>query len=213
LAASSEDPLPIERLIERIPDGFVVLDREGVIRRANQAFLDLVQVGSKGSVEGERLRRWFGRPGADLTTLVAEVHRQGAVRLFPTALHGELGTETEVDVSAAGSADTQPGYIAILLRRVDQALEARGGAKPLEQVLDPKHNPIGRTPLRELVRSTAGVVERHYIEAALELTNGNRTAAAELLGLSRQSLYAKLNRYGLDGGDVETPPGPDDGSS
>ena len=37
------------------------------------------------------------------------------------------------------------------------------------------------------------------IESALELTNGNRTAAAELLGLSRQSLYAKLNRYGLDG--------------
>ena len=43
------------------------------------------------------------------------------------------------------------------------------------------------------------IVEQHYIEAALELTRGNRTAAAELLGLSRQSLYAKLNRYGLDG--------------
>ena len=44
------------------------------------------------------------------------------------------------------------------------------------------------------------IVERRYIEAALELTGGNRTAAAELLGLSRQSLYAKLNRYGLDEG-------------
>ncbi|MCU0840036.1 MAG: hypothetical protein MUE49_15155, partial [Rhodospirillales bacterium] len=44
-----------------------------------------------------------------------------------------------------------------------------------------------------------GVVERHYIEAALQLTRGNRTLTAELLGLSRQSLYAKLDRYGLDG--------------
>jgi DNA-binding NtrC family response regulator len=37
------------------------------------------------------------------------------------------------------------------------------------------------------------------VKAALALANGNRTAAAEILGLSRQSLYAKLNRYGLEG--------------
>ncbi len=34
------------------------------------------------------------------------------------------------------------------------------------------------------------------IEAALELTKNNRASAAELLGLSRQSLYSKLNRFG-----------------
>ena len=57
---------------------------------------------------------------------------------------------------------------------------------------------IGRTPLLDLVRATAATVERHCILAALELSDGNRTAAAEMLGLSRQSLYAKLNRYGFD---------------
>jgi DNA-binding NtrC family response regulator len=41
------------------------------------------------------------------------------------------------------------------------------------------------------------LVERHFVEAALELTGDNRTAAAELLGLSRQSLYTKLRRYNL----------------
>ena len=43
---------------------------------------------------------------------------------------------------------------------------------------------------------------------ALELAGGNRTATAELLGLSRQSLYAKLNRYGLEdkGSDAEETP-------
>ena len=49
------------------------------------------------------------------------------------------------------------------------------------------------------MRDTVGVVEQHYVKAALALANGNRTAAAEILGLSRQSLYAKLNRYGLEG--------------
>ena len=41
------------------------------------------------------------------------------------------------------------------------------------------------------------MVERYCIEAALEITGENRTSAAELLGLSRQSLYVKLRRYGL----------------
>jgi DNA-binding NtrC family response regulator len=63
---------------------------------------------------------------------------------------------------------------------------------------------IGKTSLRKLVQDTVGVVERHYIEAALELTAGNRTAAAEILGLSRQSLYAKLDRYDLAANDAET---------
>ena len=36
------------------------------------------------------------------------------------------------------------------------------------------------------------------IEAALELTGDNRASAAEMLGLSRQSLYVKLRRYALD---------------
>ncbi|MFX4955918.1 helix-turn-helix domain-containing protein [Acinetobacter baumannii] len=35
------------------------------------------------------------------------------------------------------------------------------------------------------------------MEAALELTRDNRASAAEMLGLSRQSLYVKLRRFGL----------------
>jgi DNA-binding NtrC family response regulator len=45
------------------------------------------------------------------------------------------------------------------------------------------------------------VIERLCIEAALELTADNRASAAEMLGLSRQSLYVKLRRYGL--GDLD----------
>jgi DNA-binding NtrC family response regulator len=54
--------------------------------------------------------------------------------------------------------------------------------------------------LKQLVQAAVSVVERHYVEAALQITEGNRTAAAERLGLSRQSLYAKLSRYGLESG-------------
>ena len=56
---------------------------------------------------------------------------------------------------------------------------------------------IGRVPLKDLVRETTDVIEKLCIEAALELTGDNRASAAEVLGLSRQSLYVKLRRYGL----------------
>ena len=47
------------------------------------------------------------------------------------------------------------------------------------------------------MRETTDVIERLCIEAALEITGDNRATAAEMLGLSRQSLYAKLRRHGL----------------
>ena len=60
---------------------------------------------------------------------------------------------------------------------------------------------VGRVSLKNLVRETTDMIERLCIEAALELTGDNRASAAEILGLSRQSLYLKLRRYGL--GDLD----------
>jgi DNA-binding NtrC family response regulator len=57
---------------------------------------------------------------------------------------------------------------------------------------------LGTAKLKSLVGSTVGLVERHYIEAALAMTGDNRTAAARVLGISRQSLYIKLARYGIE---------------
>lgn len=191
-----------EDLAERIPDAFVIISRDGVVRRANRAFLDLVEVGSDASVLGERLERWLGRPGADTSVLVSNVLRTGMVRLFATVVRGELGTETEVEMSAASEADAAPGFIGIIMRNVLPRIPlaaAAEDANSLRARLGPMAEQVGRTPLRKLVEETVGVIERHYIEAALEMANGNRTSAAELLGMSRQSLYAKLDRYSLDG--------------
>ena len=52
-------------------------------------------------------------------------------------------------------------------------------------------------PLKDIVRESTDLIERLCIEAALVYTSDNRASAAEILGLSRQSLYSKLNRYGL----------------
>jgi DNA-binding NtrC family response regulator len=51
--------------------------------------------------------------------------------------------------------------------------------------------------LKDIVRESSDLIERLCIEAALSYTSDNRASAAEILGLSRQSLYSKLHRYGL----------------
>ncbi len=44
-------------------------------------------------------------------------------------------------------------------------------------------------------------LERRYILRVLRQLDGNKTAAAEVLGLDRRTLYRKLERYGETGGD------------
>jgi transcriptional regulator PpsR len=198
-ASRHDDVPPIDGLMEQYPDGFVVFDQSGTILRVNQAFLDLIQVGSKVTVVGEKLSRWLWRPGADVAVLLSHVNRSQFVRMFSTVIHSEIGTETEVEISAAGDRETDPRAIAAGLRDVSRRLTAPTGSDALHAMLTSISEQVGKTPLRKLVRNTVSVVEQHYIKAALELSENNRTAAAEILGLSRQSLYAKLNRYGLEG--------------
>jgi transcriptional regulator PpsR len=88
-------------------------------------------------------------------------------------------------------------------RRVTDGRPTRELPRSVEQLTEL----VGRVSLKELVRETTDVIERLCIEAALELTGDNRASAAEMLGLSRQSLYVKLRRYGLgdlQGGPEET---------
>jgi transcriptional regulator PpsR len=198
----------VEKLIDRLPDGFVALDENGMIQHANQAFLDLVQLGSKGSAIGESLGRWLWQPGADLNALLANVQRHGTVRLFTTTIRGELGTDTEIEISAVDSSDEDNKHVGVLLRNVARRLPAYGEGDMLRSALGSISEQIGKSSLRKLVKNTVSIVEQHYVKQALELADGNRTATAELLGLSRQSLYAKLNLYGLDdkGPNSEEPP-------
>jgi transcriptional regulator PpsR len=206
--------VPVETLLERAPDGFVAIDIGGTILRANLSFLDLVQVGSESALIGAPLGRWLGRPGADIAVLLANVLRLGAVRLLATTLHGELGAKSEVEVSACGSTLDAPEFIGVFVRDIGRRLAVPGPSDENNllmetravdaQVVDGLVGQIGKTSLRQYVEDTVRAVEKKYIQAALRLTAGNRRAAAELVGLSRQSLYVKLARYGLD---VDDEPG------
>lgn len=205
-AAEAEPSARLDELIERLPDALVLLGRDGTIQRANRAFLDLVQCAVPQAVVGERLGRWLERPGADHAVLLEALERHGAVRGFQSAIRGELGDETEIEISGVLDAEPEAHRILLVLRDVGR----RSNGSSIEQVQGrivlPPTRPLGGVPLQQLVREAVQQLERQHILASLEQTGGNRTAAAAILGLSRQSLYAKLERYGLDGG------GPEEGS-
>jgi DNA-binding NtrC family response regulator len=86
-------------------------------------------------------------------------------------------------------------------RAADEAAkgpEADGEGSPhLAYLFHSLSDRLGKAPLKVLVSETVGAVERHCIETALASTRGNRSAAAKMLGLSRQALYMKLARYDI----------------
>jgi transcriptional regulator PpsR len=197
--AVSAAPRPmVLDLLAQAPDAFVVTTPSGDVLSANRAFLDLVELGDEGQVLGKPIAEWLGRPGADVPMLLSMLKKHGALRLVATAARGQLGAVTEVEVSAVWAPDAEPPAVAFVIRDVSRRV-AGGvqGARDLTRAVEQLTSLVGRVSLPELLRETAELVERHFIEAALELTHDNRTAAAEVLGLSRQSLYLKLRRHKL----------------
>lgn len=185
-------------VVESVPEGFVVTGLDGRITMANPAFLDLVAMAAEEQVRGESLERWLGRPGVDLSVLSANLREHGSVRLFATTLRDEYGNTTDVEVSAVQVLNAEDPFFGFTIRNISRRATAdlrtmRELPRSIEQLTEL----VGRVSLKDLVRETTDVIERLCIEAALDLTNDNRASAAEILGLSRQSLYTKLRRYGL----------------
>ncbi len=188
----------IRTLIERSPDAFVVTDLDGRILEANRSFLDVAELASLEQARGALIGTFIGRPGADFPVFVSMLKKHGAVRLVATAARGAHGASTEVEVSGVWVPDAEEPCIGFTMRDVGRRLASGPqGARDLTRAVEELTSLVGRVTLKDLVRDTVDLVERHFIEAALELTNDNRTSAAEVLGVSRQSLYVKLRRHRL----------------
>jgi transcriptional regulator PpsR len=187
------------RYFEVAPDGLVITQHDGRVIRANLAFHEMAQLNSAEQSRGELLDRWLGRAGVDFSVALANLRQNGSIKLFSTGLRGEYGAMAEVEVSAVSLSDNEdrPGF-GFAIRNVEKRLSAAASSpRELPRSVAQLTELIGRVPLRDLVRETTDVIEKLSIEAALELTGGNRASAAEMLGLSRQSLYVKLRRFGL----------------
>jgi len=179
------------------PDGLVVTGGDGRMLAANPAFLSLAELTSTDQAEGEPLGRFLGRQEVELDVLLANLRMRGPVRLLQTMLRGALGSESRVEVSAAEMpGQGQPAY-GFAIRDIGPRVGQGNSGGNLPAPAANMSELVGRVPLRDMVRDATDVIEKLAIEAALELSADNRALAAEMLGLSRQSLYVKLRRFNI----------------
>ncbi len=187
----------VMRVLEQSPDAFVVTNNDGEIIAANRAFGEMLQLMRTEQALGESLDRWLGRAGVDLNVLLANLRQRGSIRLFATTLRDENGATIPVEISAVSAPHGETSGLGFMIRDIGRRLGSEPGRHEIPRSVEQLTELVGRTPLREIVGETTDLIEKLCIQAALQLTQDNRATAAEVLGLSRQSLYVKMREFGI----------------
>ncbi|RVT40208.1 transcriptional regulator PpsR [Sphingobium algorifonticola] len=195
--AAAQDVM-MGNIIDKMPDAFVLADGDLRIIAANEAFVEMSELPMADRVVGESLGNWLGRPGIDLDLITAQLRDHGSVRNVATIVRGAAGGQEDVEVSAVMAPMDSGPYFGFSIRNVGRRVRDTAPAElDLPRSVDQLTELVGRMPLKDIVRESTDLIERLCIEAALTFTSDNRASAAEILGLSRQSLYSKLHRHGL----------------
>jgi transcriptional regulator PpsR len=189
----------LQAYLRNSPDGLVFCDAGGRVLLANRAFVALAQLNAEEQVRGQALDRWIGRTGVELGVLIATLRQRGSVGLFVTLLRGEYGASVEIEISAAALSVGEDTVLAFAVRDIERRMKPESKASSLAMPRSAAEltELVGRTPLKSIVSETTDLIEQLCIQTALGMTGDNRASAALLLGLSRQSLYVKLRRYGM----------------
>jgi transcriptional regulator PpsR len=194
----------LQETLSLMTDGLVITDRRGIILHANPAFAQIVHSPHHGQVLGEPISRWLGRANTDFQVLINGLQQGGVVRLFSTQLISDAGAAIPAEISGISLPQDKEPLFAFTIRDTGRRLQPQPSqASGLTRSHEDLSDLVGRMPLKEIVGETVDLIEKLCIEAALKLTKNNRASAADMLGLSRQSLYVKMRRFGLDRGDLQ----------
>ena len=133
-----------------------------------------------------------------MNVLFNNLRQYDEVKLFASTLRGESGMISEVEISAFNVLESETPLVGLFIRDVGRRVNNQNPVSDkLPKSIEEITRRVGRVPLKELVKESKHAIEALCIESALKLTRDNRASAAELLGLSRQSLYAKLREHGI----------------
>ena len=191
----------LSALFNATSDAIILTDHTGVIREVNEAFLVMTDAARTGDVTGVSLSEFLVRGSVDLKLILDQLSRNGRMRGYSAQIYSTVGSRVPVDISAArlGKRSSELGH-GLIIRDTAAGESAPGDAGTTMMSDDAMKNVmdlVGTASLKELVAATSDVVEKMCIETAVRMTSNNRAAAAEMLGLSRQSLYVKLRKHGL----------------
>ncbi|MCA0928524.1 transcriptional regulator PpsR [Ruegeria profundi] len=186
------------RLFRHGPEAIVFTDSNGVVQSANDAFMRLVDFAHHVDVRGTSLAEYMSRGQIDLNVMLDNAIKTGRMSAYSTKFCNDVGVWTAAEVSVSYLNKRSTPTVAFVIRDATRSEAMRTPAQGSsnmagEDVVDL----VGSAHLKDIVSQTTDVIERICIETAIELTGNNRAAAAEMLGLSRQSLYVKLHKLGI----------------
>lgn len=193
--SAANQELLFSEALEHSPDGFVITDRAGVIKSANAEMMTMLGVTAMSQLHGQPLENWLVRGGVDWGVLLTNLRAQTVVKDFSTELRVMAGSTIAVEISAL-TLNTDQAYYAFYIRDVELArVKETPVVSGMVNSVAELSKLVGRMPMRDIVGETVDMIEKMCIQSALEMTRNNRASAAEMLGLSRQSLYVKLRRF------------------
>lgn len=182
-------------------DAILLTDARGIIREANEAFLILADVAQLRDIKGRSFSDFLVRGSVDLKLMLDTVKKKEGLRSYSALFHSNVGTRSNVEISAARlqqrGGDMGFGLIIRQSAPAERIDVTEAAPAVSEEAMQNVMDLVGSASLKDLVSATSDVVEKMCIETAVQMTGNNRVAAAEMLGLSRQSLYVKLRKHGL----------------
>ncbi|SCZ37874.1 transcriptional regulator PpsR [Afifella marina DSM 2698] len=191
-------------LVRNAPEAVILANEDGKIVWVNETFLTLAGVPFAANAAGHHLDEFLSWSGLTQDVLLQNVRRHGRLQNLSGVIGGRDGEAVAVRFSALTLPEgTTPGYGFVMRPLTPGETQTGVESSDLVRAVENLVEMIGYTPMKDLVRDTTDVIEKMCIEAALNLTGNNRTVAARVLGLSRQTLYLKMNRFGLVGPDDE----------
>ncbi len=197
--AATRPEIALDALVRNATEAILVTDEAGRILWANESFLALTNIPLAAHAVGRSLGDFLQWNGIDQDVLLQTLQRNGRVHNLSGTVEGANGQTIGIDLSAIVMPDgVQPGYGFVMRPNPAEGKLRDPANTDLTRAAENLVEMVGRVPMKDLVRDTTDVIEKMCIEAALNLTENNRTSAARALGLSRQSLYAKMARLGIE---------------
>jgi len=193
----SDASVVLSEAMAHFPDGWLLTDPSGTVKSVNEEGMALLGLTAASQVVGQSLERWLIRGAVDWGVLITSLKQQKTVRNFATEVRTLSGMTLPVEISGVYLAKPEPLFV-MFVRDLNRRSQSSAQASPaVPNPFAELSQLVGRRPIKDIVGDTVDTIERMCIEAALELTHNNRASAAEMLGLSRQSLYVKLRRFGV----------------
>jgi transcriptional regulator PpsR len=190
------DSLTIQA-IENNAYGFVVCTPEGLILKANKAFVKLSNAKNESDLISTSIQSYLGAETLDFDRMMLSLKGKASSQSCTSSIKSNSSSIKLVDISAVSVVKPR-ACIGMIFRQIDSRQDKdKRINKKLVRSSEELSLLVGQVPLKDILAETTDLIEQLCIKAALDLTNDNRVSASEILGLSRQSLYIKLRKYGL----------------